>query len=102
MLFNTLARPNTKAMGMKPENSGPPEAPEDDHDVLTFREAGARLQQQIQRDTQTLRELEAQAAGADELDAARARLADLKTALERHTSARGPAGDPSAFFGPPY
>lgn len=70
--------------------------PEDDHDVLTFREAGERLEHEI-----TLqRERVVTASGATEQAAAKARLAQLEAAATRQDEARRAAYDRSTFFGP--
>jgi hypothetical protein len=68
---------------------------EDDHDVLTFREAAERLQQEIALQ----RERVAALAGTPGQEAAGARLAQLEEAAARQDSARRAAYDRSTFFG---
>jgi hypothetical protein len=69
--------------------------PEDDHDVLTFREAGERLQQEIALQQERVAAL----AGSPEQGAAATRLAQLEDAAARQDSARRTAYDRSTFFG---
>jgi hypothetical protein len=79
-------------------NEGLPNAvqcPEDDHDVLTFREAVERLQHEIALQQQRVAAL----TGTPEQEAARARLEQLEAAAVRQDAARRAAYDRSAFFG---
>lgn len=69
--------------------------PEEDHDVLTFREAGERLQHEIALQQERVAALQ----GNPEQEAALARLAQLETAAARQESARRAAYDRSTFFG---
>ncbi|WP_024795307.1 hypothetical protein [Tomitella biformata] len=80
--------------------SGTAREEEDDHDLLTFGEAGARLSGEVAELVARVRKLEAEGgAGEEELDDARGRLADLRAAAERN--ARHPINDANfaRFFG---
>lgn len=74
---------------------------DEDHDLLTYGEAGVRLQTEIQalRDELARLEVEVAPGAAGELDAARSRLALLEDAAQRN--ARQPITDDNfeAFFG---
>ncbi|MCW2613162.1 MAG: hypothetical protein JWN08_156 [Frankiales bacterium] len=83
---------------MQPDDRVPLPSPEDDHDVLTFREAGDRLQDEIGREEQRALAL-AQAGDDDAADVSRRRLDQLRTAALRQDTARRAAHDRSAFFG---
>lgn len=85
-----------------PGGGGPLERPaDDDHDLLTYGEAGVRLQAEILalRDEVARLEVEAAPGAAVQLDSARSRLALLQDAAERN--ARQPITDDNfeAFFG---
>jgi hypothetical protein len=78
----------------------PVERPDDDdYDLLTYGEAGARLAEEIARGKQALRDLEAANAGADQLAATRARIADLEAAVTRQKAAALDTTDFQRFFG---
>jgi hypothetical protein len=72
---------------------------EDDYDLLTFGEAGARLDHEIRTLRAHVRELEAGPTTPDLLEAARARLDKLTDAAQRN--ARQPITDENftRFFG---
>jgi hypothetical protein len=72
---------------------------EDDYDLLTFGEAGARLDSEIRTLREQVVEWEESGAGADTLAAARGRLAALVDAAQRN--ARQPITDENftRFFG---
>jgi hypothetical protein len=72
---------------------------EDDYDLLTFGEAGARLNHEIRTLRSRIRDLEAEAADTPELAAAHTRLAALTDAARRN--ARQPITDENftRFFG---
>ena len=73
-------------------------SPEDDHDVLTFKEAGDRLRDEIALEEQ--RALALTTAGDDEAaEVSRRRLDQLRTAAVRQDTARRATHDRSAFFG---
>lgn len=57
-------------------------AEDDDHDLLTYSEAGVRLHEEVLAQRQHVADLER--AGFDGLEAARRRLAALEEALERN------------------
>jgi len=86
----------------EPGDGGPLERPADeDHDLLTYGEAGVRLQNEIQalRDEVARLEVEAAPGVTEPLEAARARLTLLEDAAQRN--ARQPITDDNfeAFFG---
>jgi hypothetical protein len=86
----------------EPSEGGPLERPVDeDHDLLTYGEAGVRLQTEIQalRDEVARLEVEAAPGVTVPLEAARSRLALLEDAAQRN--ARQPITDDNfeAFFG---
>jgi hypothetical protein len=72
---------------------------DEDHDLLTYGEAGVRLQTEIRTLRDEVARLEAQSAAAPELESARSRLALLEDAAQRN--ARQPITDDNfeAFFG---
>src|SRR5699024_7287123 len=72
---------------------------EDDHDLLTYGEAGVRLQQEIFEQRKRVEDLKA--GGGQSLESARERLARLEDAFERN--ARQPINDETfeKFFGYP-
>jgi hypothetical protein len=70
---------------------------EDDHDLLTFGEAGERLRQEIAQQQERVRSLEE--AGASEAATARDRLDALRRAAERQTESRLTGEARTAFFG---
>jgi hypothetical protein len=81
-------------------DEAPVERPDDDdYDLLTYGEAGARLAEEIARGKQALRDLEAADAGADQLAATRARIADLEAAVTRQKAAALDTKDFQRFFG---
>jgi hypothetical protein len=90
---------------LDPETEALAREDEDDYDLLTFGEARVRLDQEIRQATQRVRELEAGAPDAQEVDggaalaAARARLDQLRGAAARN--ARQPITDENfqRFFG---
>lgn len=57
---------------------------EDDHDLLTFGEAGARLQEEMQSLRRSIAELEGQPDQAQALDKVRTRLADVEATAARN------------------
>lgn len=72
---------------------------DDDHDLLTFGEAGARLIEEVARQERRLAALRASGAPGEQVAAAEARLAELRDAQERN---RKPTLDElrrSGFFG---
>ena len=84
----------------EPGDGGLLERPADeDHDLLTYGEAGVRLQSEIQALRDEVARLEAAPDGAQQLAAARSRLALLEDAAQRN--ARQPITDDNfeAFFG---
>jgi hypothetical protein len=86
----------------EPGDGGPLERPADeDHDLLTYGEAGVRLQTEIQalRDEVARLGMDGAAGGTAPLEAARSRLALLEDAAQRN--ARQPITDDNfeAFFG---
>jgi len=74
---------------------------EDDHDLLTFGEAGERLRLEIRAAEARVSELEADAPSAADLRAARARLSALREAAQRNSAQ--PINDENfeRFFGYP-
>jgi hypothetical protein len=81
-------------------DDAPVERPEDDdYDLLTFGEAGARLAEEIAKGNRTLRELTEANASEDELATTRARIADLEAAVERQKAAALDTTDFQRFFG---
>ena len=83
-----------------PGDGGPLERPADeDHDLLTYGEAGVRLQSEIQALRDEVTRLEAATGTGTALESARARLALLEEAAQRN--ARQPITDDNfeAFFG---
>jgi hypothetical protein len=84
----------------EPGDEGLLERPADeDHDLLTYGEAGVRLQTEIGTLRHEVARLEAQSPAAPELESARSRLALLEDAAQRN--ARQPITDDNfeAFFG---
>jgi hypothetical protein len=81
----------------------PPPSPDreehDDHDLLTYGEAGVRLHEEVRAQERTVTELEADGGAA--LEAARARLDALRDAAKRNQ--RQPINDKNfeSFFGYP-
>lgn len=71
---------------------------EDDHDLLTFGEAGERLRIEIAAMAQQITQLEA-SGDADGLRKAKARLAALRTAAERNTAQPINDANFEKFFG---
>jgi hypothetical protein len=94
------SKPGDEAAAELPENVERPE--DDDHDLLTFGEAGARLEIEIRTLRARLRELEA-ASPRDEaaIAGATARLAALRDSAERNKAQ--PINDENfeKFFGYP-
>jgi hypothetical protein len=72
---------------------------EDDHDLLTFTEVGERLRGEIAAAKARVAELEP--AGGEELERARARLADLSRAAVRNQAGRINDANFEKFFGYP-
>jgi hypothetical protein len=72
---------------------------DEDYDLLTYGEAGARLAQEIRQETERLTEL--QSAGGDDVEiaAAQRRLAELEAAVRRQQAAASEAADFTRFFG---
>jgi hypothetical protein len=78
----------------------PVERPDDDdYDLLTYGEAGARLAEEIAKGNHALRDLEAANAEEAELAAIRSRIADLEAAVERQKAAALDTTDFQRFFG---
>lgn len=73
----------------------------DDHDLLTFREAGERLRLEIRAAEVRVAELEASSPNAADLPEARARLSALREAAQRNSAQ--PVNDDNfeRFFGYP-
>lgn len=71
---------------------------EDDHDLLTFGEAGERLRVEIAKQQEAIARLAASGAQA-ETTAAEERLAALRAAAERQQDGRWSAEQRAAFFG---
>lgn len=69
---------------------------EDDHDLLTFGEAGERLRAEIAKQEQAIDQLTASGADAT---AAGERLAALQAAAQRQQDGRWSAEQRAAFFG---
>lgn len=89
---------------MSSEATGPGDArgrlDEDDHDLLTFTEAGERLRGEIAAARARVADLEA-VGGDDDLLRARARLADLSRAAMRNQAGRINDANFEKFFGYP-
>jgi hypothetical protein len=85
---------------LPPEGMARGKAEEDDHDLLTFTEAGERLRVEIAAAAASVAELE-KSGPHPELDKARARLAALRAAAQRN--AAQPINDANfeKFFGYP-
>ena len=78
----------------------PVERPEDDdYDLLTYGEAGARLAEEIRRKAAELADLEASGADHDAIAAVKQRIADLTSAVDRQRSAAAERADFTKFFG---
>jgi hypothetical protein len=80
------------------------ERPEDDdYDLLTYGEAGARLTEEIRRQNRVLADLESSATdSADsraQIAAVRNRIGDLKAAAKRQQEAAAEPADFTKFFG---
>lgn len=92
-------------MGTTPENSTPDVsiAPErddiDDHDLLTYGEAGVRLYNEVDKQRKLVAELETAGAEPEVITFARERLSALEDAQERNR--RAPINDDNfeSFFG---
>lgn len=80
-----------------PVDAAPQRDDEDDHDLLTYGEAGVRLHEEIRAQQRLVAQLEE--SGASEVSAARQRLEALEEALERNR--RQPINDENfeRFFG---
>jgi hypothetical protein len=72
---------------------------DDDYDLLTYGEAGARLAEEIGKGNQVLRGLLAANADDGEIAAIRTRIADLEAAVERQKAAALDTADFQRFFG---
>jgi hypothetical protein len=87
----------------RPESANPPrrKLDEDDHDLLTFGEAGERLRMEIRAAQDRVAELEADSPDAAGLGEARARLSALREAAQRNSAQ--PINDDNfeRFFGYP-
>jgi hypothetical protein len=70
---------------------------EEDHDLLTYGEAGARLHEEVSAQRRRVADLEA--TGAPGLEAARSRLAALQDAVNRMQSERISNDNYERFFG---
>jgi hypothetical protein len=83
-----------------PDGTSRQKVDEDDHDLLTFGEAGERLHVEIAAEARAVAELE-ESGSPSELDKARARLAALRAAAQRN--AAQPINDANfeKFFGYP-
>jgi excinuclease UvrABC nuclease subunit len=87
---------NEEAAEQRPED--------DDYDLLTYGEAGARLRTEIKKQTQLLEELEERMQVADndlahEIAAVQSRISELKDAAQRQTAQQNEAADFERFFG---
>jgi hypothetical protein len=72
---------------------------EDDYDLLTYGEAGARLTEEIRRQNRVLADLESSGAPAADIAAVRKRIDDLKAAAKRQQEAAAERADFTKFFG---
>ena len=72
---------------------------DDDYDLLTYGEAGARLTEEIRRQNRVLADLESSGAAAAEITAVRNRIEDLKAAAKRQQEAAAERADFTKFFG---
>jgi hypothetical protein len=90
-------------MTTRPENADEPVRPdEDDHDLLTFGEAGARLHLEVAAMRDRVRSLEAGAPADEEaLAAARSRLEALEDGVRRNTAQAINDDNFERFFGYP-
>ncbi|MBM7369229.1 acyl-CoA synthase [Gordonia hydrophobica] len=82
------------------DHSGPPEREEvDDHDLLTYGEAGVRLYHEVDKQRRLVAELESVGAEPGAITYARDRLIALEAAQERNR--RAPINDENfeSFFG---
>ena len=80
--------------------AGPAERPDaDDHDLLTYGEAGARLVEEIARERRRLDRLQAAGADSGQLASVRQRIGDLQEAAERQRAAAAERADFHSFFG---
>lgn len=74
---------------------------EDDHDLLTFSEAGERLRLEVAAAERLVSELTAAGAAGDEVDRAEARLAALRSAAQRNSAQPINDANFERFFGYP-
>jgi hypothetical protein len=72
---------------------------DDDYDLLTYGEAGARLAEEIRQQNRVLADLESSGAADAELAAVRKRIDDLKAAAQRQQAAAAERADFTRFFG---
>jgi hypothetical protein len=72
---------------------------DDDYDLLTFGEAGARLIEEIAKEKRQLTDLEAARGDAAALGKVRQRISDLEAAAERQRDAAVERADFTKFFG---
>lgn len=72
---------------------------DDDYDLLTYGEAGARLVEEIRRERDRLDRLLVSGAGDIELAHARQRIADLQDAADRQQAEAAERADFRKFFG---
>ncbi|MEB3070694.1 acyl-CoA synthetase [[Mycobacterium] vasticus] len=87
----------------KPTDDGPErhKLDEDDHDLLTFGEAGERLRLEVQAAATRVTELEGGAGREAELTEAQARLSALRDAAKRNTAQPINDANFEKFFGYP-
>jgi hypothetical protein len=83
----------------RPEDSAHLRPEEDDYDLLTYGEAGARLTEEIRRQNRVLTDLESSGAEDADIVAVRKRIGDLKAAAERQQAAALERADFTKFFG---
>jgi len=87
------------SVGSRPEDPANLRPGDDDYDLLTYGEAGARLSEEIRRQNRVLADLESSGAAAAEIASVRKRIDDLKAAAQRQQAAAAEPADFTKFFG---
>lgn len=83
----------------RPEDSAGLRPEDDDYDLLTYGEAGARLVEEVRRQNRVLADLESSGADDAAIAAVRKRIEDLEAAAKRQQAAKADLADFTKFFG---